>query len=164
MALALANVALAQAHPDFSGRWLVEPAPTASGPAVSGTMGSGWGSELTVTQTASRLTVEYVFFSRGDMQAPLKFVYALDGAETRNSVMMGRGFQEHVSTAAWDGARLVITTRQTFPNPTGSGAPITTEMKQALSLDSPTLLTIETTRAGVMGGAASTTRTVYKKL
>ena len=68
-----------------------------------------WGSNFTVVQTSTRLTVEYPFFTRNDMQPPLKFAYALDGSETRNSVMMGRGAQQQVSKAAWDGDALVIT-------------------------------------------------------
>lgn len=36
-------------------------------------MGSGWGSTITLAQTARVLTVEYAFFTRGDMQPPVKF-------------------------------------------------------------------------------------------
>src|SRR4029434_7956929 len=87
------------------------------GGASSGDMGSGWGSNITVTQDANRLTVEYAFFARGDMQPPLRFVYALDGSESKNSVMMGRGIQMQVSKTAWDGDKLVITTTHTFADP-----------------------------------------------
>src|SRR5215471_9046258 len=106
--LFFAGAGVAQVKPDFSGRWTAEPpAVTPAGPeqaaaerargvelrssdpAPQGDMGSGWGSTITITQDATRLTIEYVFFRRGDMQPPLKFVYALDGSETRNTVMMG---------------------------------------------------------------------------
>lgn len=106
--------------------------------------------------------VEYAFFARGDMQPPLKFVYALDGAETKNSVMMGRGIQAQTSKTAWDGDKLVITTLHSFENP-ANGQPMTSEVKQTLSLESPTSLVVETTRSGVLGGAPSTTRTTYRK-
>ncbi|HVQ42130.1 MAG TPA: hypothetical protein VMS54_07990, partial [Vicinamibacterales bacterium] len=92
-ALVLMFVALvgAQAKPDFSGRWTTDPDPAAAaaqpargaGPGVAGRggqpadVGSGWGSTITITQGATSLTVEYAFFARGDMQDPLKFVYAL---------------------------------------------------------------------------------------
>ena len=125
-------------------------------------MGSGWGPTITITQNATQLTVEYAFFGRGDMQPPLKFTYALDGSETKNSVMMGRGTQAQVSKTAWDGARLVITTVHTFAGP--DGKPMTSEVKQTLSLESPTSLVVEAVRAGVLGGPATTTRTVYRKL
>ena len=178
---------MAQPRPDFSGRWTTEsaPAPTAPsgggqasapqgsqrGGAVSGggqpgvrvgDMGSGWGSPITISQDASRLTVEYAFFARGDMQPPLKFVYMLDGAETKNSVMMGRGIQAQTSKTAWEGDKFVITTLHNFENP-ANGQPMRIEVKQKLSLESPTSLIIETTRSGVLGGPPSTTKTVYKK-
>src|SRR5262245_18988141 len=95
----------AQTHPDFSGRWTSEPdteATSAAAPARGGgggraprgDMGSGWASNITIAQDVQKLSVEYAFFVRGDMQPPLKFVYALDGSESKNTVMMGRGIQE----------------------------------------------------------------------
>jgi len=98
-------------------------------------MGSGWGSNLTIAQDANRLTVEYAFFGRGDMQPAMKFVYSLDGSETRNSVMMGRGVQEQISRTKWEGDSL-LTTIHTFTNP-ATGQPITQEVIQKLSLNSP---------------------------
>ena len=173
----------AQTRPDFSGRWTSEPAPTAAAPGGGGQagaarggigqrgggrggigdMGSGWGSPITITQDASRLTVEYAFFARGDMQPPLRFVYALDGSETKNSVMMGRGIQVQVSKVSWQGDKLVITTIHSFENP-ANGQPMKMEVKQMLSLESATSLIVETTRSGVLGGPPSTTKTVYGKI
>ena len=181
----LAASVTAQTRPDFSGRWTSEPEPaaTASGGGTQadaaragvgerggggrgggrvGDMGSGWGSNITITQDASRLTVEYAFFGRGDMQPPLKFVYALDGAETKNSVMMGRGIQAQTSKAAWEGDKLVVTTAHAFAHPE-TGQAMKSEVKQTLSLESPTSLIVVTTRSGVLGGPPSTTRTVYRK-
>ena len=126
-------------------------------------MGSGWGSPLTIAQDGGRLTVEYAFFGRGDMQPPLKFIYALDGSETRNSVMMGRGVQQQVSRTRWEGDTLLITTIHTFTNP-ATGKPMTQEVRQKLSLNSPASLVVETTRPGVLGGPSFTTTTVYQKL
>jgi hypothetical protein len=164
----LAAGATAQTRPDFSGRWTSEPSPAvdgqrgASGERI-GDMGSGWGASVTITQTAERMTVEYMFFARGDMQPPLRFVFALDGSETKNSVMMGRGIQAQTSKTAWESEKLVITTTHSFGSPE-TGQPVTSEVKQTLTLESPTSLIIETTRSGVLGGPSSTTRTVYKKL
>ena len=179
---------LAQARPDFSGRWTTAPepappaAPTPSAPATgagrttaagpqrgggqpggrAGDMGSGWGPTITITQEAARLTVEYMFFARGDMQPPLKFVYALDGSETKNSVMMGHGIQVQSARTKWDGDRLVITTTHTFTDPE-TGKPMTTDVTQTLSLESPDSLVVATTRPGVLGGAPTSTRTIYRK-
>lgn len=163
----LAASVMAQAKPDFSGRWTIEPeaAPpsgSGGGGASVGNMGSGWGSNITIAQDATRLTVEYAFFVRGDMQPPLKFLYALDGSETKNSVMMGRGIQTQTSKTAWEGDKLIITTEHTFENP-ANGQPMTTKVIQSLSLASPTSLLVETTRSGVLGGSSTTTRTIYKK-
>jgi hypothetical protein len=173
----------AQTRPDFSGQWTREPDPIATatgrnpqagtqplgggdrvsgGAARIGDMGSGWGSNITVTQDPSRLTVEFMFFARGDMQPPLKFVYALDGSESKNSVMMGRGIQVQTSKATWEGDKLVITTEHTFAHPE-TGQPVTSELKQTLSLESPNRLVVEATRSGVLGGPPSSTRTIYKK-
>jgi hypothetical protein len=165
--LLFAITVTAQTRPDFSGRWTSESeaAPLSGsgrGGASSGNMGSGWGSNITIAQDATRLTVEYAFFVRGDMQPPLKFAYALDGSETKNSVMMGRGIQAQTSKAAWDGGKLVITTEHSFENP-ANGQPMTTKVTQTLSLESPTSLLVETTRNGVLGGPPATTRAVYKK-
>lgn len=165
--------AMAQTRPDFSGRWTSEPAPAMttpggqpaggqSGAVRAGDMGSGWGATITIAQDARRLTVEYAFFARGDMQPPLKFAYSLDGSETKNSVMMGRGIQAQTSRTAWESDNLVITTVHTFENP-ANGQPMTVEVKQRLALESPTTLVVETTRSGVLGGSPTTTRTVYKK-
>ena len=176
----------AQSRPDFSGRWTTEPeaggttpgtapgqAPGTTpgqtpgrgggrGPAI-GDLGSGWGPTITVTQNANSLTVEYAFFARGDMQPPLKFVYALDGSETKNTVMMGRGMQTQTSKAAWDGSALVITTLHPFTDPS-TGKPSTVSVQQKLTLESPASLVVETTRAGVLGGPPSTARATYRKL
>ena len=126
-------------------------------------MGSGWGTLITITQDASRLTVEYAFFGRGDMQRPLRFDYAIDGSETKNSVMMGRGIQSQTSTTKWDGATFIITTHHSFTDPS-TGKPAHAEVTQGLTLESPTSLVVETARAGVMGGPPTKTRTVYRKL
>ena len=164
---------LTQAPADFSGRWTSDADPAAAAAAAAapgrgrgparGVMGSGWGSTITIVQNEKQLTVEYVFFGRGDLQPPLKFVYALDGSETKNSVWMGRGEQVQTSRATWDGARLKITTVYRFTDPS-TNKPMTEDVVTVLSLESPASLIVETTRAGVLGGPASSTRTAYKKI
>jgi hypothetical protein len=126
-------------------------------------MGSGWGSTITITQTATSLTVEYAFFSRGDLQPPLRFVYALDGSESKNTVMMGHGMQVQTGRTTWTGESLAIATSHPFTDP-ATGKPATVQVTQTLSLESPTSLVVETTRAGVLGGPPSTVRTVYRKI
>ena len=151
-----------QAPMDFSGRWTVEPAPPAGPGAAPGDMGSGWGTSITITQDAQQLVVEPLVFTRYDLQPQPLFVYALDGSESRNTVMMGRGFQLQASRARWEGQSLTIATVHSFTDPT-SGRPLTVDVTQKLSLESPNVLVVEVTRSGALGGRSSTTRTVYTK-
>ena len=111
---------------------------------------------------ASQLVVESQVFTRNDLQPQPRFVYALDGSETRNTVMMGRGFQPQSSHARWEGQSLTITTTHTFADP-GRASRCTVDVTQKLSLESPTHLVVEVTRSGALGGRSSTTRTVYTK-
>ena len=161
----------AQPPADFSGRWTLDAPAIATTPAVPGTpaaaaapgdMGSGWGSPLTITQDAKQLKIEYVFFSRYDLQPPLSFTYPLDGSEGRNVVSMGRGEQVELSKAKWTGQTLTITTTYRVDD-RAAGKPFTMELSRKLSLESPTTLIVEVTRSGVLGGAASSTRSVYRK-
>ena len=159
-----------QATPDFSGQWTVEAAPAPTTPPAGGApatpprgdMGSGWGSPLTIAQDAKQLIVEQTLFSRYDLQPPLRFVYALDGSETRNSVMTGHTTQLRVSRASWDGQTLRITTLYPALDP-ASGKALSTEVTHRLTLESPTTLLIEATRGGALGGQSTKTRTVYRK-
>lgn len=168
----LASSAAAQGRPDFSGRWTTEPpaaVPSARDAAASGTrppprvdLGSGWGRTIMITQNERTLTVEWAFFSAYDLQPPLRFVYALDGAETVNAFMMGRGSQRQRSRVSWNGSSMLITTVHTFTDP-ANGPPVESEVRQTLTLESPTSLVVETVRGSALAGPSTTTRTVYTK-
>jgi hypothetical protein len=104
MLLTLCLIVGIQAPADFSGRWTVEAASAASAPgggrgAARGDMGSGWSSTIAITQDLKQLVVESIVFSRSDLQAQPRFVYAFDGSETRNTVLVGRGPQLQSSRA-----------------------------------------------------------------
>jgi hypothetical protein len=166
-ALLFSAVVAAQAPADFSGRWTLapDPAPPATqrgGRTPTGSAGTGWGPNITITQNATTVTVEYTPFVRYDMQQPLKLAYRIDGSESRNTINMGRGPQEQISKAAWDGSKLVITTTHAFKAPDGKGT-MTTEVTHVLSLESPASLRVDTTRSAVLGGPSSTATTTYKK-
>jgi hypothetical protein len=166
LALLGASVASAQ-RPDFSGTWTSTPpgAPTVAtvGDASfrRGDMESGWSSTITVAQTPDSLIVSYVFFVAYDLQPPVRLAYALNGSESRNTVMIGHKSEERRSRLAFDGAKVTITTLHPAPPEVTKGAAV--EVRQVLTLESPASLVIETTRAGVMGGSSSTIRTVYSK-
>jgi hypothetical protein len=173
LAFCVATAGSAQTYPDFSGRWTVDPGTTPlstnapagrpdQGRLTLGDMGSGWGSPVTITQNSTQLIVDQALFSRYDAAAQPHFVYALDGSETRNEVMISHTAQVRLSRAAWDGTSLRITTRYPGIDP-DSGKPLTTEVVHRLSLESPTTLVIEATRGPALGGQATTTRTVYRK-
>jgi hypothetical protein len=132
---AVAAVAFAQAKPDFSGTWTLDPdasgmagtagtgaAPAGTPPAgtppagapPAGAQGGGrgggggaLGNGGTIKQTADTLTIER---QMGDNKVTL--TYKLDGTESKNT-MMGRGGtpMESVSVAKFDGGKLVITTK-----------------------------------------------------
>ena len=96
-------------RPDFRGTWErvdAEPeVPTvaATGDVAfrSGTMGSGWGSPLTIRLDGGTLVVDYPHFSAYDLQPPIRLTYALDGSESRNSVMLGHTTTPQRSRVAW---------------------------------------------------------------
>jgi hypothetical protein len=161
-----AEAVAAQAPVDFSGHWT---ATVGGGPGGgSESAESGWGSEFTLMQRADSLMVERMFFSPGDLQPPLRFRYALDGSETRNVVMVGRGMQAQIASARWQGESLVIVVRHVDPS-ADEGRGVTAEVRHVLSYEPtfreahPPVLVIETTRQGILGGRSSTTRTVYTR-
>src|SRR5262249_5144268 len=152
-----------------AGQWTLEPPAIDATPAVPGTpaatatpggMGSGWGSSLPITPDATRLTVEYAGFRRYDLQPPPTITDPRDGSEGRSTVMMGRGEQLETSHAQWNDRTLVIVTTAHVSDRSAGGA-FTTELIRKLSLETPTTLIVEATRAGVLGGKASTTRAKY---
>lgn len=159
--------------PDFSGTWstsVLSSAPPTGQPAPTPvpSLGSGWGDRISIAQTEQRLEVERVIFFAREGQPLVRYRFALDGSETENPVDMGRTGPRPVSTAAWDGDRLVLTTRYPFQNPR-DGSWLTSEVTQTLWLQRATgapwepSLVVETMRAGVWNGPSSTTRTVYSR-
>jgi hypothetical protein len=171
VAAVLATTGAAQPAVDFSGQWTLEAPAIAATPAVPGTpaaaaapgdLGSGWGPTITIAHDAKRLSIQYAVFSRYDLQPPLTFAYLLDGSESRNTVIMGRGEQVESSRVRWDGQTLIIVTTFQVAD-RAAGRPFTAELTRKLSLESPTTLIVDATRAGVLGGPSSTTRSVYRK-
>jgi hypothetical protein len=161
-----AATAAAQTRPDFSGRWTTPPPATASGvrgvSIATGTIGSGWTDDITITQDASRLIVERAQFSAYDIQPPMRLTYALDGSESRNTINMGRGPQEILSRAVDQDGALMITSGYRFPAPDGSGTE-TVELRQVLSLDASGSLIITTTLGALGDGSPSTAITTYNR-
>ena len=73
---------VAQAKPSFAGEWKIVADPDRGG-------GQGEpGKDLTITQSATAMTVEYR--AGGQAPAPVKLTYNLDGSVSKN-MMAGRG-------------------------------------------------------------------------
>jgi hypothetical protein len=114
LALAVTAIAFAQARPDFSGTWTLDPArsvmgggPGGRGPGGPG--GPGPAGPMTVRQTATELVRE---ISRGERT--MTMAYKLDGSESTNAM----GPMTSKSTASWNGEQLVIKTVRDTPNGT----------------------------------------------
>ena len=166
---ASASGVLAQERPDFSGAWSgPAPGPPAQSGGPQASLGNGWGDTFTIIHHSDTLTVERVLYRPRDYQPTLKFRYALDGSESRNTILRGRGMQVQTSTATWENDKLVITLLYDVSDVRESQA-ITCEVTQTLWLEPPrqavgeASLVIETNRCGILDGLPSTTRTVYTK-
>jgi hypothetical protein len=162
--MVLCATSLGAQRPNFSGEWVAADDRTTSvataGDAAfrRGDMGSGWGSTLTIAQTADSLIVSYVFFSAYDLQPPVRLAFALRG-ESRQELMIGHATSELRSRIAWRDSVLVVLT--TYPGPKElQGA--ASEVARTLTLASPTSLVVETTRVGGDAGPF-TIRTVYTR-
>jgi len=130
--------AFAQKKPDFSGRWVaVSPADAA-------------GEEQIVKQDSATLTI-----SHGAEGPAHVFTYDLSGKETRLTMPShGHEIVTH-ATAAWDGDRLVIAQKSTYPD----GREL--NQKLILSLDAHGQLVVEVTET--MTGRPTETRKVICK-
>jgi hypothetical protein len=127
---------VAQAKPGFAGQWKIM--------ADAGGRGSDPGVDLTITQSATAMTLEY----RGGV----KLTYTLDGSASKN-MMPGRtggAPTEQVSKAMWAGNNLVVTTT------TGAG-----DETRTFTTDGAVLV-VETS-APAPNGAPNVTKVTYKK-
>ncbi len=141
LALVVVSLAFAQGKANFAGKWTPEQPAAGAG----GGGGRGGGGPMTVTQDDKTLTVE-----RQGRGGTTKTVYNLDGTESKNEMSMGGNTMTSTSTAKWDGAKLVITTKMEGPN-----GP--TERTQTWSLTSDGKLQIE--QPGQGGQTRTTTYT-----
>jgi hypothetical protein len=107
LALALAAVAsplAAQgAHPDFTGKWVLDPA-TSQGAMAPTAM------TISVVQDAKTIKLESAASTTMGEQKANQTVN-LDGTETTNTVAAQGMSLDLKSTSAWDGSTLVITTK-----------------------------------------------------
>ena len=139
--IALPSAALAQGKTDFSGSWTFDEAKSDPAPARGGGGGGGGGggrgggrmggapaTAMTIKQSATELTID-----RTTAQGSQTAIYKLDGSDSTNTIGPGPA----TSKASWDGARIVIATKQTMQ---GRGGEITIEVKDIYSREGDTLV------------------------
>jgi hypothetical protein len=168
LAMLAAAIPAGAQRPDFSGTWVRQdsvagPTRAATGDASfrRGDMGSGWGTPITVTQAANKLTVVFDVFTTYDLQPKTRFTYNLDSTETKNAIVYSHEETPVRSWARWNGNALEIITR--FPVPPGVPARgATPDLVQVLSLDANGRLIVDARRSGA-GGAVNSVVTTYTK-
>ena len=151
--LASGRASGAECTQSFSGEWNRELAAGATADEAYHAAGSGWSDHIRVVQEAGRITIESFFFSKSDLQPPLRFTYLPDQGATENVVMVGQGVQRQESTARWSGCRLVISTRF------AGGAATAGSVTQTLWMESADTLVVETARDD-----AGPNRTIYRRV
>jgi hypothetical protein len=154
----VASSAFAQAT-SFAGTWnmVVDPAQQQAAGGGGGGGGGGrggrggFGPTFTVAQDAKTLTVTQ---TRGE--TTINTVYNLDGSESKNTVQGRGGAMEQISIAKWEGANLVVITKQ-------QAGEQTIDIKRVFSIGADGVLTIETTRPAMGENPATTSKVQYKK-
>ena len=151
----------AQGKPNFSGKWMMDPASAPQGGGGGGggrgggRGGGGWGQTFTLTQDATTLKVE-----RAAGEATITETYKLDGSDSKNQMpgRQGAPATEVTSKAMWDGDKIVITSSRTV-NMNGTDMKIDT--KRVISMSGADLQ-IDSTTTG-MGDTPQTSTVKYKK-
>jgi hypothetical protein len=145
---AVASVAFAQAKPDFSGTWTLDP-------EASNVGGGGGGRGMMMGPITIKVAGDVLTIERMQGEAKVVTTLNLAGQPTENQMAGRQGATttgKYVSK--WDGPKLVTTITSEGPN----GPQTRTESRW---LEGATLV-VETTRTG-RDGNPMTTKVVYKK-
>ena len=94
--------------PSFAGRWTVVADPGQAGGSPSAFFG---GRDFTVTQDDKKLAIARTVPAEASQYPGAKSTFNLDGSESKNSTLIGGQTIELISTATWDGPKLVIVTK-----------------------------------------------------
>jgi hypothetical protein len=144
---------------DFSGTWKFDASKSEMGQgfggrgAGGGARGApGGGGDMVIQQTDKEIVI-----TSQTQAGEMKVTYALDGRESRNAGLGGRG--EQVTKSRWEGDKLVTTGSGVFSSPRGE-INIQTKETRWLSADGK-VMTVEATRTTPMG--EMTTKMVYNK-
>lgn len=156
-ALLVAGTALAQAKPNFSGKWTILPDSAAvqqQGVSPGGGEMGGLGSEATITQDEKTITVKRMTPNMGELVS----VFNLDGSETYSNVnVQGQQIPLTMKTR-WENGKLITSTWANV----GNGQQI--EIILNFSLDAKGNLVTEHTMPAMGNGMnGGTLVTKYKK-
>jgi hypothetical protein len=108
-AVLFAGTALAQAKPNFSGKWTILPdsgAVQQQGISPGGGEMGGLGSEATITQDEKTLTVKRMTPNMGELTS----VFNLDGSETYSTVNVQGNQIPLTLKTRWDNGKLITST------------------------------------------------------
>ena len=103
------SAALAQAKPNFAGKWTILPDSASvqlQGMSPGGGEAGGLGSEATITQDEKTMTVKRMTPTMGELVS----VFNLDGTETYASVNVQGNQIPLTMKTRWDGKKLVTST------------------------------------------------------
>jgi hypothetical protein len=142
LAVLMAATLAAQSKPSFAGTWKLTSDPSAGPFVASQLVASDDGKVLTLMATSQ--------------MGESKTVYNLDGSPAQSPLEFNGQKIDRTTKAAWDGAKLVLTTTSDF-----GGMPF--EIKQVLSLGSDGALSVQMTFPDFQGGAPTTSTATYKK-
>jgi hypothetical protein len=149
LAIIAPSFAAAQAKPDFSGKWIFNQAKSGRGAAGNSPV-VPFPSEIVVKQTAAELYVQASTVRQEGTTA----VYKFDGTEV--TVGAPEGISEKAKVA-WDGSKLIITSRRSFTSPIGD---VITDFKEVWTLNG-NVLTIDKTQTA--DGHSDTVQAVFEK-
>jgi hypothetical protein len=146
LAVAFTAGVVAQAKPNFAGKWTMDAEKSDPMPGNRG--GGAPPAPITITVDGQKLSITQTF---GENTRTT--VYMLDGTPSKNSQPGRQGGEptEVVYTSKWEGTTLVTT----IVNPRG-----TSTEKRSLAADGT--MVVETTRTG-QDGTATTRKTVFKR-
>jgi hypothetical protein len=154
---------VAQTRPDFTGTWTFVADRSVTDAAVGTNIvrsAPPFGAAFSATQDAGGLTIQIAPVS-AQLQPPRSTVYKFDGTEVRTTTPATgtRPEVQSVSTAAWTGTKLVITTSSTM---TLRGESHVSKADRAIWIAADGTLIVETTST-LDGIVAPPLRAVYRK-
>jgi hypothetical protein len=137
----------AQTHPNFAGKWVLDPK------SVDGGMGPV-SMTLTVTQDAKTISTESVAQTQMGEQKTSR-VLNLDGSPSKTKLPTPGGDIEMTATASWDGDAFLVATKGDV-----QGQPLTFNERWSLDADGKTL---HLQRDGTAMGQSFTLKMTFNK-